>query len=212
MAAASARPLLQIGAELGAILLYIWVLQERAPAWVSAAFVAIVCVGFPVYCLWSDQHVLAEFRANRASFQEGFRWLAGFTVIMSVVVIAMGVAANSLHYDGDFAQRFPRYVFWAFVQQVGFQLFLTRRVEGITANRQAAAAMSALLFAALHLPNPVLMALCLVGGFAWALCFLHRANLYALALSHAWLAVLVLYCTPPAWLHNLRIGPAYWRF
>jgi len=46
----------------------------------------------------------------------------------------------------------------------------------------------------------------------WCLLFYRQPNLFILALSHGWLAVLVRYSWPAEWLRNLRIGPSYWTW
>ena len=52
----------------------------------------------------------------------------------------------------------------------------------------------------------------LVGGYVWCRLFHRQPNLFTLAISHGWLAVLVRYSWPAEWLHNLRIGPGYWTW
>ena len=108
--------------------------------------------------------------------------------------------------------RFSEYVFWAFLQQIGLQIFLTRRMQHVFKNPMIVAAASSLLFAMMHFPNPILMGFTFIGGFFWCLLFQKRPNLYALALSHAWLAVIALYCFPMEWMHQLRFGPDYWTY
>ena len=71
------------------------------------------------------------------------------------------------------------------------QTFFTRRIETFMDNPITIAAASATLFSLIHFPNPVLMVLTWVGGFYWTYSFLNSPNLYALALSHGWLAVML---------------------
>jgi membrane protease YdiL (CAAX protease family) len=139
----------------------------------------------------------------------GLRTLTWFTLAATLALVSLAVWTDTLNYDPTLPRRFAEYLVWAFLQQVGLQTFLTRRMQQVFRHPAAVAFASSVLFALIHLPNPLLMGFTLVGGMFWCLSFQKAPNLYALALSHAWLAVTALVCVPPAWMHQLRIGPDY---
>ena len=126
--------------------------------------------------------------------------------------MAIALGTGTFNYDGQILKRFSEYVFWAFLQQIGLQIFFTYRMGRIISNPAKAAGVVAVVFSLIHFPNPVLMLFTLIGGFYWSLSYLKAPNLYALAISHGWLAVLALHSIPRSWLHQLRIGPTYWSF
>ena len=69
-----------------------------------------------------------------------------------------------------------------------------------------------MIFAALHWPNPVLVPLTLLGGFAMCLLFARERNIIPLTLGQAVLGALTWWAFPIAWHHSMRIGPGYYTF
>ena len=206
------RAAVEAGLEFFFILLYVWFLAPSSPGWLQAGFFWVFCVGFPLICIGLGEKPLPEFSLDWAAFIKSLRWLVWFTLGATVFLAAMAIALESFHYDGRLLNRFSEYVFWAFLQEIGFQTFLTRRVHMAVGRPHASAVVSCTIFALLHFPNPVLMAFSWIGGFFWALSFIRAPNLYAISVSHGWLAVIVLYCSPKSWLHGLRVGPGYWTY
>ena len=175
-------------------------------------FFWIACVFFPILCIGLDQREFPEFGLGWEEFVSCFKSLFLFTLIATFILLLIGFYFDSIQYDGQFPTRFSEYVFWAFLQQIGLQIFFTRRMQNIFKSPVVVSLITATVFAFIHFPNPALVLLTWVGGFFWCFSFQRTPNLYALAISHAWLAVMTLYCVPPYWLHQLRIGPDYWTY
>jgi len=67
------------------------------------------------------------------------------------------------------------------------------------------------MFAAAHLPNPLLMGVTLVGGTVAALAYQRYRNLLFLAFAHALIGTMIWFAVPPSVSHNLRVGPGMRR-
>ncbi|MBI3013023.1 MAG: CPBP family intramembrane metalloprotease [Elusimicrobia bacterium] len=206
------RALSEIMIELLSVLFYVWYLERNSAPWVRSAFFWILCVGFPFFCIWKEQEDFPEFSLDWDEFIGCLRNVLWFTLTGTTVLIGLGLLSDGLNYDGQFLLRFSEYIFWSFLQQIGLQIFLTRRAQRVTTNPWAVSGIAATVFSLIHFPNPALMLLTWLGGFFWSLTFQKTPNLYALSVSHGWLAVTSLYSIPPQWMHGLRIGPGYWTF
>jgi membrane protease YdiL (CAAX protease family) len=79
-------------------------------------------------------------------------------------------------------------------------------------SRWLAAALCAVVFAGLHWPNPVLVPLTLIGGFAMCWVFASERNILPLTLGQAILGGLAWWAFPMAWHHSMRVGPGYNSF
>ena len=203
---------IQVGVELVLLFAYIWIVERRASHAFNAVFLWGFCVGYPVFCIAREQRVFPEFSLDWRAFVRCLKILVWFTVAGTALLVLIALATGNFNYDDKLLTRFSEYVFWAFLQQIGLQTFFTYRVGKVISNPYKAAGVVAVVFSLLHFPNPVLMAFTLLGGFFWSLSYLKAPNLYALAVSHGWLAVLALHSVPRSWLHQLRIGPTYWSF
>lgn len=131
--------------------------------------------------------------------------LAGAVLILSVGWMAGGLRLATV------GSR-PRYLLlpaWAFLQQYVLQGFLNRRAQIICGPGWLSIVIIATLFALLHLPNVTLAALTFVVGLVWAAVYQRRPNLFALALSHSFLAALMAHSLPRDWLESLRVGFKY---
>lgn len=112
-----------------------------------------------------------------------------------------------------FANRFAGYALWSLVQQFLLQNFFLLRLRRLLPGRLSIAVWcSATMFAAAHLPNPVLTVFTLVWGVLACAAFLRHRNLWALGLAHAVLGIAVAVCLPGAATHNMHVGLGYFRY
>jgi len=107
---------------------------------------------------------------------------------------------------------FGRYFAWCLFQQFGLQSFFSNRLAAILEKPKRAAWLSAAIFSAFHLPNPVLVPVTFFAGYFLAQVFLSERNLLPLALAQAVVGILLSGALPASWHHGLRVGPGYYRW
>lgn len=100
-------------------------------------------------------------------------------------------------------------VAWGLMQQYILQAFVNRRAQVVFGAGWRSILTTALVFAALHLPNPWLAAATFIGGLVWAYAYQRAPNLFALALSHAAMTWVLIATFPTNSLNSLRVGFKY---
>ncbi len=67
------------------------------------------------------------------------------------------------------------------------------------------------IFGLLHLPNLLLTLATFIVGLFWAAVYQRASNLFALALSHSMMSVVLVSTVPASALHGMRVGFNYYR-
>lgn len=104
-----------------------------------------------------------------------------------------------------------RYTLWGMFQQYGLQGYFHRRLMCVISHRLWSSLIIAFVFMSFHTPNPVLMVFTLLGGFAFSVLYTRSPNLLVLGVFHGALGLLLSNVFPRDWLHNMRVGPGYYR-
>jgi hypothetical protein len=191
---------------------YSWVIRPTGNDGLKIPFLTLIVL-IPIASAFFHRDRLPDLGLRFDNFLASARDVGIATAIGALAVIVIGLLAGT-------RPDFPRgvltslllYPLWGLVQQYAMQSFTYRRLRDATGWPSLSAALAALLFATLHWPNLALALVTLLGGYVWCRLFERHANLFTLAISHGWLAVLVRYSWPAEWLHNLRIGPDYWTW
>jgi membrane protease YdiL (CAAX protease family) len=193
-------------------LAYVWVVRPTHNDWLKIPFLSvIVLIPFVSNAIHRDR--LRDLGLRLDNLLVSAREVGIATAIGAAVVVAIGLVAGSGPvFHRAVLRSFLVYPLWGLAQQYAMQAFTYRRLREGTDRPGIAAALTALLFASVHYPNLPLVLVTLVGAYFWCRLFERHPNLFTLAISHGWLAVLVRYSWSAEWLRNLRIGPGYWTW
>src|ERR1035437_9456117 len=104
-----------------------------------------------------------------------------------------------------------QYVVWALIQEFMLQSFFFTRCEELFGS-SAAVWVAATLFAAAHLPSPILTTFTLVGGLFFCEMFRWYRSIYPIGIVHAVLGLTIAVTMPDSLLHHMRVGIGYLRY
>lgn len=104
------------------------------------------------------------------------------------------------------------YMVWAIVQELILLDFVLARLLRLTASRQRAIAITAVLFAGVHVPNPLLVPLVAIWGWLACWLFLRYRGLFTLGLTHGLLGLVIAVGVPNSVHHHMRVGLGYLHY
>lgn len=202
------RPLLELCGGYGLILATCWT-PRPLQRWLYLASVAFI--------------LITTWRAFPGWQALGFRrsgllrslWVIAIAAIALAVGVAVALRVHTYHAPHGLARwvlTFGGYVVWSFVQQFLLQGYFLYRFLKLLPRREYAALAAAGIFAAAHLPNPVLTPLTLVWGLVACFVFLQCRNIYPLMLAHAVLGIMISICVPGPVVRNMRVGLGYLHY
>lgn len=143
-------------------------------------------------------------------------WIPALAVVMAAGLIGWAAAHGGVRGGGTaswYITRYWGYAVWALVQQLLLQdFFLSRMMRLLPGRRGAAIAAAAGVFAAAHLPNPILTPMTLVCGVIACAAFVKYRNIWTLAMAHALLGVTLAITMPAALIRNMRVGLGYLEY
>jgi membrane protease YdiL (CAAX protease family) len=148
------------------------------------------------------------------NFGKAARLLALPMFLASAVLIVVGYISGNLNFirwrGGQSVFGLPALgILWGLMQQYALQGFINRRAQIIWGRGLRSVLFVAVLFSALHLPNPLLTLVTFAGGILWAAVYQRAPNLIALALSHSLMTWVLVSTVPMSMLNGLRVGFKY---
>jgi len=195
---------------------YSWVVF---PIWLTASFL-----------LHRDTPKTLGWRADNLwpAIRQGLWMFGAFIAAIAGIGIFLGALHRTPQHLLD-RHRFIGYFAFCLLQQVAVNSYLMNRFLYATSTFSSpastqdagaagqehpvvAAALSSLIFGALHWPNPVLVPVTLIGGFGMCLLFAKQRNILPLTLGQSILGGLTWWAFPIAWHHSMRVGPGYYTF
>src|SRR2546428_152055 len=149
-------------AILAVIISYTWFFQPRWPS----SFVAVPVVSVLILGVWKAA-LTGEWGVKVRALGLGFRATAIFTAAIVALIVAAGAAVGTLHERPDFLANLLMLIVWGGGQQWILQTVFLREAQRAT-SRRAGIFVAAVLFASLHLPNPFLTTMTLIGAVSWS--------------------------------------------
>jgi len=206
--AARGRPLLELSGGYALILATIWT-PRPYQQWLYCIAVAWILV----------TSALAFPGWEAMGFRRG-GFLRSLWVVFAAAMVTAGAIVVAIHLDTlrhpistrSWVMTFGGYTVWSFVQQFLLQGYFLFRFLRLLPRREWAALAAAGIFAAAHLPNPILTPVTFIWGLCACFVFLRFRNVYPLAIAHALLGITVAITIPGPVVRNMRVGLGYLRY
>lgn len=205
-------------------MLALWEIVSVATSCLTAEWVVLSFVGrskliiaIPIllaFGLMAFSHVergetLNDIGFRLDNFVASCRLLLLPTVVAVLLVVAAGWFMGHAIFAGHIGSRHLSLPLWALLQQYALNGFINRRAQLALGKGMKSVILVAVVFALLHLPNPLLAAVTLIGGMIWAAVYQRQPNLFALALSHALVSITLAMTISPNLFNSLRVGFKY---
>ena len=190
-------------AIVAAVLVQAWFLADRLPRELVLLPAGLI-VALTIRYDW-QQH---EWGFAPGALLRGLLAALPVTALLIAVILTAGLALGTLHDRRDFLGNLWPLIVWGGAQQWVLQTVVLREAQRTT-SRRVGIVVAALLFGAVHLPNPFLAPVTAGAALVWCALYDRYPNIIPLALSHALGTLAVLYAFTPEFIGRLRIGAAY---
>jgi hypothetical protein len=200
-----AREIVELAIGYGLILITVWTRNPEQRFFYWSAFAWIAMTG------WLSRK---RSRPIGLGLQGLARSLWVVAVATALLFLGLGIAArvHSLHklYGPlPFGVHIFEYSLWALMQQYILQVYVLLRLLRLGMGRTSAVALATVLFAIVHIPNPVLVPAVVLWGAVSCLLYLRCRNLYPLAIAHGMLGMCLAVSVPNSLHHHMRVGIGY---
>jgi membrane protease YdiL (CAAX protease family) len=188
------------------ILAFIWRLQFTT-TWAWLGFLAWMLASFAIH---RDTPQTLGWRAD--NLWPATKRAAVAFAIMAAALLITGIVLRAPWQIPPHLVKWNRlwsYFAFCVLQQVALNSLINNRMLFLISRRGLAVALSGVIFAACHWPNPVLVPLTFIAGAVMAWLFATERNILPLAIMQALLGTIAWWAFPLTWHHHLRVGPRY---
>jgi membrane protease YdiL (CAAX protease family) len=187
------------------VLSYVWLIEQHVPR--SAVYVPGGLV--VMLTIWHDLRHREWGFAWRA-LGPGLRVSVPVTLVLALLILATGAAMGMLHDRRDFLGSLAGLFVWGAAQQWVLQTVVLREAQR-AASRNAGILIAALLFGAIHMPNPFLTVVTMAAALFWCWLYDRHPHIVPVAFSHALGTLAILYAFDADFTGRLRIGASFLR-
>ena len=187
------------------VLSYVWLIERH----VARSFVYVPGALVVILTIWHDvRH--REWGFSWRALGPGLRLSLPVTLALALLILATGAAMGMLHDRRDFLGSLGGLFVWGAAQQWVLQTVVLREAQR-AASRHGGILIAALLFGAIHMPNPFLTVVTMTAALFWCWLYDRHANIVPVALSHALGTLAILYAFDADFTGRLRIGASFLR-
>jgi membrane protease YdiL (CAAX protease family) len=192
-------------AIMACVLAYVWIIEPT----VSRSAVIVPVAVLVVLTGWHDlRH--RDWGFARSALLPGLWPALAVTFVAVLLIVGAGAGIGTLHDRRDFLGSLAPLVVWGGAQQWVLQTVVLREAQRIS-SRPKGIVIAAVLFGAVHLPNPLLTPLTAVAAVIWCRLYDRHPNIIPLAFSHGLGTLALRYAFDETITGHLRIGAAYLR-
>ena len=143
-------------------------------------------------------------------------WLV--VVLVAIFFLALVLYDSKAIRVGILIKSLRWYLPWALAQQYLLNSYFVTKLEtslvanGFNLKPNTLAIIVAVVFALIHLPNPFLCLVTLVGGFVFSRLYLKFRDIYSLTIAHAFTGGALIAFLPTSVTLGLAIGPNCFRY
>jgi hypothetical protein len=193
----------EVVAVFSGVVAFIWRLQFTLPDF------PILLLMFIVGTFFLHRDRLPDLGFGSHGLIKGLKFVVLPTVLIAGVIVIAAEPRLFLQVEKLLGLR--KYFAWCLLQEFALQSFFGNRLQLIAEDPNRAAWINGAIFAAVHIPNPMLVPVTFFGGYFLTRVFFSTRNLVPLALSQAIIGSLLSIALPVAWHHGLRVGPGYYK-
>ena len=184
------------------VVAYIW-LRPLWWSWSLLIPLGLVAVSFAWHAE-SFESVGLSLRALLSAIVAWRWWLAG--CVASLVALTWIETHTTMHQ----IYLWCGYALWCVVQQLLLQNMTYRRLRSGLGASWKTSSIAGAMFAAAHIPNPILVPATFLWGTVSTRLFEARPSVPVIGFTQALLSAMLYVITPVAWNGQFHVGPQYW--